>query len=190
MPILYYVTVLRNGRSYCTREVRAVQQGNTVFAMLCSFHVPEVAQPFTQYTMPNIQTPEDSISEEAYLAHLAQQPGLSEAKREYYLGHAQARIRSPIDVRLAGKQVNSAGQAQMMYWLKTRENDDWEGSFQKVSILQYRISTILSSLQCILAYISDLHLCVFSLMACLPFCSNRGQPHGCCFGIGPSQDRK
>ncbi|KZV77565.1 hypothetical protein PENSPDRAFT_567811 [Peniophora sp. CONT] len=141
VPILYYVTVLRNGRSYCTREVRAVQQGKTVFAMLCSFQIPEIAQPFTQYAMPTVQTPEASISEEAFLIHLAQQPGLSDAKREYYRGHAQARIRSPIDVRLPGKQTNPAGQAQMMYWLKTRENDAWEGSFQK----------------CILAYVSDLH---------------------------------
>lgn len=40
-PILYHVDRVRDGRSYATRAVRAQQNGNLVFIMLCSFQRPE-----------------------------------------------------------------------------------------------------------------------------------------------------
>lgn len=60
MPILYYVDRLREGRSYSTRSVRAVQKGKVIFIMMCSFHKPEPQHPSHQWTIPaSLPKPED-----------------------------------------------------------------------------------------------------------------------------------
>ncbi|EGJ73138.1 putative acyl-CoA thioesterase II [Streptomyces sp. Tu6071] len=41
VPIAYEVERVRDGRSFTTRRVTAVQQGRTIFALTASFHVPE-----------------------------------------------------------------------------------------------------------------------------------------------------
>lgn len=51
-PILYYVDRLRDGRSYATRFVRAVQRGKIIFILMCSFHKPEPEHPIAQWQMP------------------------------------------------------------------------------------------------------------------------------------------
>lgn len=43
--VRYEVEVLRDGRGYSTRQVRAVQDGKPVYACLASFHVPEPDAP-------------------------------------------------------------------------------------------------------------------------------------------------
>lgn len=59
VPILYHVDRIRDGRSYVTRAVRAVQRGRTVFMMMCSFQLPEPRQPSYQYPMPpDVPAPE------------------------------------------------------------------------------------------------------------------------------------
>ncbi|KAJ3011988.1 hypothetical protein NUW54_g2003 [Trametes sanguinea] len=45
VPILYNVDRVRDGRSYVTRSVRAVQRGRTIFLMLCSFPTPPSLRP-------------------------------------------------------------------------------------------------------------------------------------------------
>lgn len=60
MPILYYVDRIRDGRSYSTRSVRAVQKGKVIFAMMCSFRKPEPQHPFHQWTIPeDLPKPEE-----------------------------------------------------------------------------------------------------------------------------------
>ncbi len=44
---------MRDGRSYVTRAVRAVQRGRTIFTMMCSFQIPEPRQPTFQFSMPH-----------------------------------------------------------------------------------------------------------------------------------------
>ena len=43
--VRYEVEVLRDGRGYSTRQVRAVQDGKPVYSCLASFHVPEPGGP-------------------------------------------------------------------------------------------------------------------------------------------------
>lgn len=140
-PILYYVDIVRDGRSYCTRAVRAVQHGRTVFIMLCSFQIPEPENPIQYQSMPNVLSPEKSPSEEEFVLALAKRPGMSEASKKWYIGHAEQRTRSPVEVRLPGSQTSPTGRPVFMYWMRTREDNNWDGPAQK----------------CILAYISDLH---------------------------------
>jgi acyl-CoA thioesterase II len=40
-PIVYQVDRIRDGRSFVTRRVMAIQEGWEIFSMLCSFHVDE-----------------------------------------------------------------------------------------------------------------------------------------------------
>ncbi|MER6080690.1 acyl-CoA thioesterase II [Streptomyces sp. NPDC013157] len=42
VPIVYQVERVRDGRSFTTRRVTAVQQGRTIFNLTASFHEPEV----------------------------------------------------------------------------------------------------------------------------------------------------
>jgi acyl-CoA thioesterase 8 len=52
LPILYAVENLRDGRSYATRTVKAIQKGRVIFTMTCSFHTPEPQQPSHQIDIP------------------------------------------------------------------------------------------------------------------------------------------
>ncbi|GAA3677592.1 acyl-CoA thioesterase II [Arthrobacter ginkgonis] len=47
-PVRYDVEILRDGRGYSTRSVRAVQGGKTAFAAMASFQVPEEGPDFQQ----------------------------------------------------------------------------------------------------------------------------------------------
>ncbi len=40
-PIVYQVDRIRDGRSFTTRRVLAIQEGREIFSMLCSFHADE-----------------------------------------------------------------------------------------------------------------------------------------------------
>ena len=57
VPILYEVDRIRDGRSFTTRRVVAVQHGRAIFNMACSFHVDERGIEH-QFTMPDVSDPE------------------------------------------------------------------------------------------------------------------------------------
>ncbi|WP_022665396.1 acyl-CoA thioesterase II [Desulfospira joergensenii] len=61
-PIVYEVDRIRDGRSFATRRVKAVQKGRAIFSMSASFHKGE--EGFShQDPMPDIQGPEGLESE-------------------------------------------------------------------------------------------------------------------------------
>ena len=57
VPILYEVDRIRDGRSFTTRRVVAVQHGRAIFNLSASFHVDEPG-PDHQVTMPAVPDPE------------------------------------------------------------------------------------------------------------------------------------
>ena len=63
VPIIYEVDTLRDGRSFVTRRVLAIQHGKPIFAMSASFHRPEDGLEH-QMEMPDIPAPEDLPDEE------------------------------------------------------------------------------------------------------------------------------
>lgn len=90
IPILYHVDRVRDGRTYATRAVRAVQNGRTVFVMLCSFQKPELDQPTYQWAMPlNVPRPEDCEFSHARAAKNIQNPNIHEAIRVYLSEYIQ-----------------------------------------------------------------------------------------------------
>jgi acyl-CoA thioesterase-2 len=57
VPIVYQVERVRDGRSFTTRRVVAVQQGRTIFNLTASFHAPEPGLE-QQLPMPEVPGPE------------------------------------------------------------------------------------------------------------------------------------
>jgi acyl-CoA thioesterase II len=90
-PLLYYVEQVRDGRSYLTRSVRAVQGGRVVFVMLCSFQLPEFGQPSHHWTMPQVPRPDECEGEIEYLKRMASHPDLTDEHRSQFIVWATVR---------------------------------------------------------------------------------------------------
>lgn len=93
-PVVYQVERVRDGGSFSTRRVTAIQNGQPIFTCSASFHQQE--EGFRHQTpMPDVPQPEDLIPEEVLSAHLAQ--ALSKEKREKML-RAKAIETRPVQV--------------------------------------------------------------------------------------------
>lgn len=57
VPVVYFVDRLRDGRSFLTRRVTAIQHGRAIFNMSASFHKTEEG-PSHQAAMPDVPPPE------------------------------------------------------------------------------------------------------------------------------------
>ncbi|PLX41570.1 MAG: acyl-CoA thioesterase II, partial [Hyphomicrobiales bacterium] len=66
VPIIYEVDRIRDGRSFTTRRVVAIQHGHAIFSMSASFHVDEDGYQH-QFPMPDVPQPEDLPSERELL---------------------------------------------------------------------------------------------------------------------------
>src|SRR5262245_41770143 len=63
VPILYEVDRARDGKSFTTRRVVAIQHGEQIFNMAVSFHVPEEGLEH-QFDMPKAPPPEELEAED------------------------------------------------------------------------------------------------------------------------------
>ena len=73
-PIIYDVECTREGKSFSTRRVTAIQHGETIFVMAASFQIDEGGAEH-QDSMPNVPKPEDLADPDpidpAQMAHVA-----------------------------------------------------------------------------------------------------------------------
>jgi acyl-CoA thioesterase-2 len=89
VPLVYLVDRVRDGRSFTTRRVSAVQHGKTIFALSASFHHPEPGVLHAR-PMPQVPGPEEL-------------PPTSERLEELFGPAASEFFRnSPIDIRHIG----------------------------------------------------------------------------------------
>jgi acyl-CoA thioesterase-2 len=82
IPIIYEVERLRDGKSYSTRRVTAIQHGHAIFSIVVSFHAEEEGAFNHQDKMPDVPPPEKLTAEE-----YAKQPMFKEMPdfiRRYY----------------------------------------------------------------------------------------------------------
>ncbi|KII93408.1 hypothetical protein PLICRDRAFT_87787 [Plicaturopsis crispa FD-325 SS-3] len=151
VPIVYYVERLREGRSYTTRSVKAVQSGKVIFILMCSFHKPEPWQPSTQWAMPaGIPQPEECELEEVVYARRALKEGLDARLKSIFEEFSRERTTSPIAVKVAKEYApDKEGKLSFMYWMRARDIPKYEPAFQK----------------CILSYLSDLYFISVSAKA-------------------------
>lgn len=142
IPILYYVEQIRDGRTYCTRTVKAAQNGRWIFMLTCSFQRPEYGQPGHQWPMPrHVPVPDDCPFQEDVFLKQSEKPGISDDTREMLLQYVQERKRSPIAIKPASSVTTTDGLVQNMFWMRAKNVPKFHESFQK----------------CMLAYMSDLN---------------------------------
>src|SRR4030095_6062145 len=81
IPIIYEVDRIRDGRSFTTRRVVAIQHGEAIFTMAVSFHRDEPGMSH-QAPMPDVTKPEDLPNE----AHIKERvlPLMPDPVRRYY----------------------------------------------------------------------------------------------------------
>lgn len=95
IPILYQVDRIRDGGSFTTRRVAAVQQGEPIFHLSASFHVPESGVSH-QELMPSVPDPETLPTWQEAMAPYAMAVGES-------MDHQR-----PIDVRHVGEPMRTS----------------------------------------------------------------------------------
>src|SRR5262252_3279548 len=81
VPIIYEVDRIRDGRSFTTRRVVAIQHGDAIFTAAVSFHADEPGLSH-QAEMPDVPRPEDLPSEADVKTHTL--PMLPEPVRRYF----------------------------------------------------------------------------------------------------------
>jgi acyl-CoA thioesterase-2 len=142
-PIIYEVDRIRDGGSFTTRRVVAIQHGQAMFTMAASFHKPEPGFDH-QIAMPDVPPPEELPSEEELKARLL--PNLPGPMRKYW------EFERPIELRPTDlSRFLSAEKAEprQHIWIKA------SGPLPDEPRLH----------QCVLAYASDFSLLDTALVA-------------------------
>ena len=94
VPIIYEVERIRDGGSFSTRRVVAIQHGKAIFSMSCSFHVEEPGLDH-QFPMPDVPQPEELPTEAELIAKFPD--GIPEPIRKYWSRERPIEFR-PVDL--------------------------------------------------------------------------------------------
>jgi acyl-CoA thioesterase II len=144
VPIVYQVEHLRDGRSFATRRVHAIQHGKVIFFLAASFHNAEPGLDHAS-APPPAPAPEDLPSEDQFLErHGANMP---EPVRRYFERERPIEMR-PVD---AGRYVSRGLQADPVQkiWVRTSARLPDDPAIHRAA----------------LAYLSDMTLLDTSLIA-------------------------
>jgi len=95
VPIVYEVDRVRDGRSFSTRRVSAVQHGQTIFYLSTSFHIDEDGIDH-QLAMPDVPSPEDVPTTAEWLTEIGEVPGIDPASVAWW-GYDH-----PVELRYVG----------------------------------------------------------------------------------------
>jgi acyl-CoA thioesterase-2 len=104
VPIIYEVERVRDGGSFTTRRVKAIQHGHPIFVMSVSFHRAEEGLSH-QATMPQVPTP-DQLPSEAEIKERVL-PMMPEPVRRYYERERPIELRPVEYSRYLGKPIES-----------------------------------------------------------------------------------
>jgi acyl-CoA thioesterase-2 len=136
IPIIYEVDRIRDGKSFTTRRVVAIQHGQAIFTMAVSFHHPEPGLSH-QAKMPDVPKPDALPGEAEFRDRVL--PLMPEPVRRYYERERPIELR-PVELsRYLGKPVEDA---RFHVWIRTTGPLPQEPAIH----------------QCVLAYASDMTL--------------------------------
>lgn len=136
VPIIYEVDRIRDGKSFTTRRVLAIQHGQAIFAMSVSFHGDE--EGFVhQMPMPAVTPPEDLPSEQDIKSRVL--PMMPDPVRTYYERERPIELR-PVEFGRYLGQRQAEGRFHVWFRITDTLPDD--------PVLH----------RCLLAYASDLTL--------------------------------
>ncbi len=143
VPIIYEVDRIRDGGSFTTRRVIAIQHGQAIFSMAVSFHKAEPGFEH-QAVMPDVPPPESLPSEDELKALLL--PNLPDQMRFYWERERPIELR-PVDL----SRFFSREKLEPKQYLWFRANGALPDNFRLH--------------QCVLAYASDFSLLDTALIA-------------------------
>jgi acyl-CoA thioesterase-2 len=142
-PIIYEVERIRDGSSFTTRRVKAIQHGRAIFTMSVSFHRTEPGFDH-QLRMPAVPPPDALPSEQELMAKLL--PLMPDAIRGYWQQQRPIELR-PVD---PGRYLRrEQGEPRQHIWMRA------SGRLPDSPQLH----------QCVLAYASDMTLLDTALVA-------------------------
>ncbi len=136
VPIIYEVERIRDGRSFATRRVVAIQHGQAIFTMSVSFHRDEPGLTH-QAKMPDVPKPEDLPSESEIKQSVL--PMMPDPVRRYYERERPIELRPVEYGRYLGQKFENA---QFHVWIRATGRLPDEPAIH----------------QCVLAYASDMTL--------------------------------
>jgi len=142
-PIIYEVDRIRDGGSFTTRRIKAIQHGRPIFVMSASFHKAEEGFDH-QSEMPDVPPPESLPSEKDLLSKLVDQ--LPDNMRSYWERERPIEIRLVDMTRYLTREPRPPVQC---VWMRAT------GTLPDVPSLH----------QCVLAYASDFTLLDTALIA-------------------------
>ena len=143
VPIVYEVDRIRDGSSFTTRRVVAIQHGHAIFTMAVSFHRDEPGMTH-QAQMPSVPEP-DALPGEAEMKQRVL-PLMPDAVRRYYERERPIELR-PVELdRYLGKKIDGG---RFHVWIRTT------GALPDEPAIH----------QCVLAYASDMTLLDAALIA-------------------------
>jgi acyl-CoA thioesterase-2 len=135
VPIIYEVDRIRDGKSFTTRRVVAIQHGSPIFSMAVSFHRDEAGLAH-QAKMPDVPKPEDLPSEREIKKRVL--PLMPEPVRRYYERKRPIELRPVEYARYLGKKI----EGPFNVWIRATGKLPDEPAIH----------------QCVLAYASDMTL--------------------------------
>jgi acyl-CoA thioesterase-2 len=142
-PIVYDVERIRDGGSFTTRRVKAIQHGRAIFALSASFHKTEESFDH-QFPMPDVPMPEDLPTEQDLKARLMRH--LPSNMKSYWERERPVEMR-PVD---ASRYFDRERRTPVQYiWMRAN------GALPDTPALH----------QCVLAYASDFTLLDTALIA-------------------------
>jgi acyl-CoA thioesterase-2 len=137
VPIVYEVEHLRDGKSFTTRRVKAIQHGHPIFAMSVSFHVPEETSFDHQAQMPDVPPPDKLPSDAEVRERIL--PSMPDPVRKYYERERPIELRPVEYDRYIGKKLTDG---KFHVWIRATG----------------RLPDDPAIHQCVLAYASDMTL--------------------------------
>ncbi|HEY1666789.1 MAG TPA: acyl-CoA thioesterase II [Trebonia sp.] len=117
VPLVYTVDRVRDGRSFTTRRVTAIQHGKPIFTLSASFHHPEAGLEHAM-PMPAVPRPEELRSNAERLAEAVGAP----LPRHFRDSPIELRSVGPLSVELArDPSLRAEGDHSNLVWVRVTE---------------------------------------------------------------------
>ncbi|TPW32446.1 acyl-CoA thioesterase II [Martelella alba] len=139
VPIVFQVDRLRDGKSFLTRSVRAIQHGQPIFIMTASFQCEEEGYEH-QETMPDVPPPEALDAEAMLIADNA--AGAPAPIRNYWQRERPIEIR-PVDVE--DFLWRKKGSSEQAIWIRASGEPPADRAYQTAFLAYMSDMTLLDS---------------------------------------------
>ncbi|KAK7349518.1 hypothetical protein VNO77_06952 [Canavalia gladiata] len=141
MPIIYQVHRLRDGKSFASRKVDAIQKGNVIFTLLASFQKEESGLEHQEVAIPSVPAPDTLLPMEELRERRLTDPRLPIIYRNKIA--TSQHITWPIEVRFCEYKISTnqtKSPPSLKYWFRAK------GKLSDDQALH----------RCVVAYASDL----------------------------------